>query len=59
VPVADGFLARRFFVDGFEGQGDFDEFFTVGRHAITRLTVYGIYHGYHGRVEKLAGCTKN
>lgn len=26
-PVAEGFLAGGFFVDGFEGQGDFDQFF--------------------------------
>ena len=28
--MADGFFPRSFLVDGFEGEGDFDEFFTVG-----------------------------
>jgi hypothetical protein len=30
MPVAGGFLARRFFVDGIQRQGDFDQLLAVG-----------------------------
>jgi|GEM_PF-4836236 len=32
MPVAERFLAGGRFVDGFQGQSDFDQFFARGRH---------------------------
>jgi hypothetical protein len=36
VAVADGFLAGRLGVDGFEGQGDFDEFLAISHTVLYR-----------------------